>query len=46
VKLLAACDGREGNPGDYRDYRFKLLAKGASPSKQESRPERIASVKG
>jgi hypothetical protein len=26
--VLAACDGREGNPGDYRDYRFKLgLAK-------------------
>jgi hypothetical protein len=24
--LLAACDGREGNPGDYRDYRFKLIA--------------------
>lgn len=22
---LAACDGREGNPGDYRDYRFKLI---------------------
>ena len=21
---LAACDGREGNPGDYRDYRFRL----------------------
>jgi hypothetical protein len=21
--LLAACDGREGNPGEYRDYRFK-----------------------
>jgi hypothetical protein len=21
---LAACDGREGNPGDYRDYRYKL----------------------
>lgn len=21
--ILAACDGREGNPGDYRDYRFK-----------------------
>jgi hypothetical protein len=20
--ILAACDGREGNPGDYRDYRF------------------------
>jgi hypothetical protein len=23
--ILAACDGREGNPGDYRDYRYKLL---------------------
>ena len=21
--ILAACDGREGNPGDYRDYRLK-----------------------
>src|SRR5579863_1002691 len=21
--ILAACDGREGNPGNYRDYRFK-----------------------
>jgi hypothetical protein len=21
--ILAACDGREGNPGAYRDYRFK-----------------------
>ena len=24
--LFAACDGRDGNPGDYRDYRFKRLA--------------------
>jgi hypothetical protein len=23
--LLAACDGREGNPGDYRDYRLKRI---------------------
>jgi len=23
--VLAACDGREGNPGDYRDYRLRLL---------------------
>jgi hypothetical protein len=23
--LLAACDGREGNPGNYRDYRFKRI---------------------
>jgi hypothetical protein len=22
---LAACDGHEGNPGEYRDYRYKLL---------------------
>lgn len=21
---LAACEGREGNPGDYRDYRYRL----------------------
>jgi hypothetical protein len=21
--VLAACDGREGNPGDYREYRLK-----------------------
>ena len=21
--LLAACDGREGNPGEHRDYRLK-----------------------
>jgi hypothetical protein len=24
--LLAACDGRDGNPGSYRDYRFKRAA--------------------
>jgi len=23
--MLAACDGREGNPREYRDYRFKRL---------------------
>jgi hypothetical protein len=23
--ILAACDGREGNPGEYRDYRLKRL---------------------
>ena len=26
---LAACDGRDGNPGDYRDYRLRL----SSPSR-------------
>lgn len=23
--ILAACDGRDGNPGDYRDYRLRLI---------------------
>lgn len=23
--ILAACDGREGNPGDFRNYRFRLI---------------------
>ena len=23
--ILAACDGRDGNPGDYREYRLRLL---------------------
>ncbi len=23
--ILAACDGKDGNPGEYRDYRFKLF---------------------
>ncbi len=24
--ILAACDGRDGNPGNYRDYRLRLIA--------------------
>jgi hypothetical protein len=23
--ILAACDGRSGNPGDFRDYRYRLF---------------------
>jgi len=23
--IFAACDGKEGNPGEYRDYRLKRL---------------------
>jgi hypothetical protein len=23
--ILAACDGKDGNPGEYRDYRFRRL---------------------
>jgi hypothetical protein len=42
--ILAACDGKEGNPGEYRDYRFKLFRDlPASAEKSESLP---ASVKG
>ena len=34
--LIAACDGREGNPGDYRDYRFKRIADVAVSSEKLS----------
>lgn len=27
---LAACDGRDGNPGDFRDYRLQVIGKAAS----------------
>jgi len=30
--ILAACDGREGNPGDYRDYRLKRTSTKTSES--------------
>ena len=30
--ILAACDGREGNPGEYRDYRLKSLRARSSDS--------------
>ena len=29
--LLAACDGRDGNPGQYRDYRFKKMSSATLP---------------
>lgn len=29
--ILAACDGREGNPGDYRDYRLRLITEPRMP---------------
>lgn len=32
--ILAACDGRDGNPSDYRNYRLKLLGQ---PSEAEGR---------
>lgn len=33
--VLAACDGREGNPGDYRDYRLKRIEASAMPRTEE-----------
>jgi hypothetical protein len=33
---LAACDGREGNPGGYRDYRYKLRRSVSSGSTSEA----------
>jgi hypothetical protein len=32
--LVAACDGRDGNPGEYRDYRFKRMASVDSTSEK------------
>jgi len=34
--MLAACDGREGNPGDYRDYRLKPFRMRAQAQSRES----------
>jgi hypothetical protein len=42
--LLAACDGREGNPGQYRDYRFKPVAD--APAAQDQHASAPVSVKG
>jgi hypothetical protein len=50
--LLAACDGRDGNPGDFRDYRFRRFAEVQASSripKKESRESSSAapvSLKG
>lgn len=30
--ILAACDGRDGNPGEFRDYRFKRIRERLSES--------------
>ena len=32
--ILAACDGREGNPSEFRDYRFKRRSGSHSPSQK------------
>ncbi|MGA2859878.1 MAG: hypothetical protein ABSE40_23670 [Candidatus Sulfotelmatobacter sp.] len=44
--ILAACDGKDGNPGQYRDYRFKLFRDlPAAAEKSDSLPVSV-SVKG
>jgi hypothetical protein len=35
--ILAACDGREGNPCDFRDYRLNLI--GSVPSLPVGQPQ-------
>lgn len=39
---LAACDGREGNPGDYRDYRFQLTRASSSAGAEKPLPSAVA----
>jgi hypothetical protein len=37
--MLAACDGREGNPGEYRDYRLKRIATAAGESPSDAKSQ-------
>jgi hypothetical protein len=37
--ILAACDGREGNPGEYRNYQFRLAGDSSNQSPQRANPE-------
>jgi hypothetical protein len=37
--ILAACDGHEGNPGDYRDYRLKRVRPSVPCSTNNGRSE-------
>jgi hypothetical protein len=42
--ILATCDGREGNPGEYRDYRLKLTADTSIQFRKSTNPQ--VSVRG
>lgn len=42
--IWAACDGREGNPGEYRNYRLKLGSEMATQSVKSTHPP--VSVRG
>jgi len=39
--ILAACDGREGNPGEYRDYRFKRERPHAANARRDAASEAV-----
>ncbi len=39
--ILAACDGGEGNPGDYRDHRFKRERPGVADPRRNRASEAI-----
>lgn len=41
--ILAACDGHEGNPGEYRNYRYRLAGERSADSVD---PRRAAVVRG
>ncbi len=42
--IWAACDGHEGNPGDYRDYRLKLARDSSDGARKNANSQ--ASVRG
>ena len=37
--ILAACDGREGNPGECRDYRLKRAVDASVQFRKSASPE-------
>jgi hypothetical protein len=39
--IFAACDGREGNPGEYRDYRLKRIQAKSSESTFDMTPAMV-----
>jgi hypothetical protein len=42
--IWAACDGREGNPGEYRDYRLKAARESSAKIRKSTNPQ--VSVRG
>jgi hypothetical protein len=37
--ILAACDGKEGNPGEYRDYQLRRFRPSSADSHHAGRPK-------